>query len=126
MCHTRKNLSLSSPVALQLIGDDEARDVGQAFEQLTEELLRGALIPAALHKDIQHMAFLIDRPPQIMALALDRQKHLIHVLLVAWPGTTATELRSILLPEFAILLADRLIGYDDSAFKQELFDIPEA
>jgi hypothetical protein len=29
-----------------------------------------------LHPDIQHVPVLIDRPPQTVVLALDRQKHL--------------------------------------------------
>jgi hypothetical protein len=81
---------------------------------------------AALHEDIQYVTLLIDRAPQIVLLALDRQKHLIHMPLVAKPRTTATELISILLAKFATPLANRLIGHADATLKQELFDIPEA
>ena len=59
-------------------------------------------------------------------LALDRQKHLIHVPLVARPGTTATELSGILLAEFAAPLTNCLIGHGYATFQQELFDISEA
>ncbi len=38
---TRHDLSLRRTVALQLVGDDHARDVLQTFQQLAEELLRG-------------------------------------------------------------------------------------
>jgi hypothetical protein len=48
MFHPREQLSLSSSVALQLIGDEHPRHVRQALEQLAEELLCGLLIPAAL------------------------------------------------------------------------------
>ena len=44
MCHPRKDLSFGSPVALQFIGGDDARHVGQALERLAEELLRGRLV----------------------------------------------------------------------------------
>ena len=59
-------------------------------------------------------------------LTLDRQKHLIQVPLVTWPGTAATELIGVRLPEFATPFADRLVGYNHPAFQQQLFDIPEA
>src|SRR5262249_22071137 len=80
MFHPWQDLALGGSVALELIGDDHARDVGQSFEQLTEELLRGPLVPATLHHDIQHVAILIHRPPEIMVIALDGKKHLVDVI----------------------------------------------
>ena len=112
MFHPWENLALGGSVALEFIGDDHARYVRQPFEELAEELLRGLLVPAALHQDIQHVPVLIHCPPQIVMLALDRQKHLIHMPLVAGPGTAATELIGILLAKLAAPLADRLIGHD--------------
>jgi hypothetical protein len=50
----------------------------------------------------------------------------IKVPFIAGPGTAATELISILLAELATPFANRLIGHDDSTFKQQLFDIAEA
>src|SRR5215510_2900543 len=74
MFHPWQDLALGGCVALELIGDDHARDVGQPLEQLTEELLRGPLVPATLHHDIQHVAVLIYRPPEIVVFALDGEK----------------------------------------------------
>src|SRR2546426_217702 len=53
MFHSRKNLLLGGSVALEFVGDDHARYVGQSLEKLAEELLGRPLIPAALHQDIQ-------------------------------------------------------------------------
>jgi hypothetical protein len=50
----------------------------------------------------------------------------LEVPFIAGPGTAATELISILLAELAAPFANRLIGHDDSTFKQQLFDIAEA
>jgi hypothetical protein len=72
------------------------------------------------------VAVLIDCPPQTVMLSLDRQIHLIHVLLVTKPRTATTELIGILLPEFASPLMDRLIRHDHATFSQELFDIAQA
>jgi len=50
--------------------------------------------------------------------ALDRQKHFIQVPLIAGAWTSSTELIGILLAELAAPLANRLIGYHYTAFKQ--------
>jgi hypothetical protein len=113
-----KELTLGGSVALEFVGDDHARDVGQAFQQFAEELLRGPLIPPPLHQNIKHLAVLIDRPPEIVALSFDRQKHLVHMPLIAWLRTAAAQLVGILLAELAAPLADSFVRHDDSAFKQ--------
>ena len=45
MFHSWEQLSLSCSIPLQFVGDDDPRYVGQPLEQLTEALVRGALIP---------------------------------------------------------------------------------
>src|SRR5262249_16880532 len=121
-----ENLALGGSVALEFVGNDHARHVGQPSEQLAKEFLRGLLVPTALDQDIQHVAVLIDHPPQIVTFALDGQKHFIEMPFVTRPRTATAQLIGILLAKFATPLADRLIGHDDSAFKQELFDITKA
>src|SRR5262245_34548715 len=66
MFHPRKDLALGRAVALELIGDDHARDVLQPLEQLAEKLLGGFLVPATLHQDVEDGILLIHRAPQIM------------------------------------------------------------
>ena len=126
MFHPGENLALGGSVALEFVGDDHARHVGQALEELAEELLRGLLVPPALHQDIEHVPVLIHRPPQIVTFAFDGQKHLIQVPLVPGPGTSATELIGILLAKLAAPLADGFVGHDDPTFKQQLFHIAKA
>src|SRR5215510_7197232 len=109
MFHPWQDLALGGSVALELIGDDHARDVGQSFEQLTEELLRSPLVPATLHQDIQHIAVLIHRPPEIVVIALDGEKHLVEIPLVTGSRPTATELVGVRLTKLAAPLADGLI-----------------
>ena len=52
MFYAGENLALGGPIALEFVGDDHTGDVGQAFQELAEELLCCLLIPAALHQDI--------------------------------------------------------------------------
>jgi hypothetical protein len=60
-----------------------------------------------------------------MAFALDHQKHLIHLPLVAGPRTSATQLICISLAKLARPLANGLIRHDHATGKQELFTITE-
>jgi hypothetical protein len=53
-------------------------------------LLRRLLVPAALDEHSEPVAVLIDGPPQIMALRVDREKDLIQVLLVTGARTAST------------------------------------
>src|SRR5712692_4521463 len=48
MVHPWENLPLGGTVALEFVGNDHARYVGQSLEKLAEELLGRLLIPAAL------------------------------------------------------------------------------
>src|SRR5712692_5874768 len=59
-------------------------------------------------------------------LALNSEKHFVHVPLVAGPGAATTELVGILLAKLAAPLANGFIGHNHPAFQQQLFDIAEA
>jgi hypothetical protein len=69
---------------------------------------------------------LIDGPPEILPLTLDRQKHLIEMPLVTGPRPSPTQVIRIPLPKLAAPLANRLIGHDYATFQQYFFHIPEA
>jgi hypothetical protein len=73
MFHPWEKLSFCRAVAPQFISHDHSRHVRQPFEELTEEFLRGLLVPPPPHQDIQHVPSLIYCPPQIVMLALFAQ-----------------------------------------------------
>jgi hypothetical protein len=84
------------------------------------------VIPSALHQDIEHVSLLIHRAPQIVAFTIDRQEDLVQVPLITWPGTPATELIRILLPELATPLPDGFVRHNDPTNEQEFFHITMA
>jgi hypothetical protein len=122
----RTELALGGSVALEVVGHEHARHVGQSLEQLAEELLGRFLIPAALHQDIPHGPVLIHRPPEVLTLALNRQKPLLHLPLVPRPRPAATELIGIVLAKFATPLAKGLVSHHHAPFQEEFFHIAEA
>jgi hypothetical protein len=126
MFDARQDLSLRRAIAFELVRDDHARYVRHPLQQLAEKLLRCLLVSTALDENLQDVAILIDRPPQVVPFAADGQKHLIQVPLVARPGPAASELMGIRLSEFPAPLPDRLVGDDDSAGEQQLFNVSVA
>ena len=89
MFNLEKQLALGHAVAPQLIGQDRARDILQAFQQSSKETLCGLGISPRLNEDVEHDTVMIHRTPKIMLDALDPNGHLIKVSFVAGPQTTA-------------------------------------
>ena len=57
--HPWEDLPLGRSIALEFIGDDYSRYVGQPFKKLAKELLRGFLVAPTLHQDIKNVAVLL-------------------------------------------------------------------
>ena len=122
----REHVPLRSPIAFELIRDDDSWDVGLPLEELAEELLGRVLVPPALYKNIEDIALLVHRPPQIVAGASDREEHLVQVPLVAGFGASMPESIGIPLTELAAPFADGFVGHHDPTGEQQLFDIAVA
>src|SRR5215510_1276212 len=84
--HPGQDLPFRRAVALQLVSDDHPWHVLQPLEQLAKKLLRRLLVAATLHQDVEHVIILIHGAPEVMALPIKREKHLIQMPLVAWLG----------------------------------------
>jgi hypothetical protein len=94
-----QDLALGRAVALELIGDNNAWHVLEPFEQLAKELLGGVLIAPALEQDIKDVVVLIDGAPEVMALTINCEKHLIQVPFVAWLRASVPQLVRVVLPK---------------------------
>lgn len=113
-------------VASQLVCNDHSRHILQSFEQSAEELLGRQSVSARLNQHIEHVAVLIDRPPQVMLDAVDTDEHLVEVPPVTGPGPSAAQLVCVCLPELGTPPADRLVTDHDTAFEHEFLDFTEA
>jgi len=76
-----------------------------------------------LHENVEDVVVLVDSAPQVMALPVDRQKHLIQVSFVAWLGASTLQLIRVILPKLQTPLADGFMGDVDAALEQQLLDI---
>ena len=122
----RHNLALGRPVALELVGHEDPGDIAQPLEQFAKEALGRFAITAGLHQDVERVAVLIHRPPEIVVLAVHGEHHLIQMPFVPALRLSATERVGIVLPELERPLTNGFVGDDDAAMGQEVFHIPEA
>jgi hypothetical protein len=91
-----------------------------------KELFRGFHIAPIVHQDIQDSVVLIDGPPQVMAFAVNGQKHFLQISFASVAGSTATQLSGMVLPELLTPLADGFIGHADAAFEHEFLHVAVA
>jgi hypothetical protein len=121
-----EDLPLRRAIAPQFIGHNDSWDILTPFQELAKESLRGLLIASALYQNVQDSPVLIDGPPEIVAPALDREKHLIQMPFVAWLRASTPELMGIGLSKLPAPLPDGFIRDDDATGKQLFFHIAVA
>jgi hypothetical protein len=70
MLHPGQDFALGSTIPFQFIRDDHARHVEQPFEQRgAKNRLAACLLRRLCDPHIEHIAILLDRPPEDMFLA---------------------------------------------------------
>ena len=79
MGNTGDDVPACCPIAGEHIGHQLTWDILQSFQQLAKEACGGVFVPSLLHEDIQDLAILIDRTPQIVARAINRDKHFVEM-----------------------------------------------
>jgi hypothetical protein len=120
------DLLLGRPVGAQLVGDDALGCHALLLEQPVQKSLCGLGVAAGLHDFIQNLAILVDRPPEPMFLARNVDDDLVQMPDVISAGRSAAEPASIVRAELLAPTPDRLVGHDDTALQQHLFDQAQA
>ena len=64
-------------IGSQLVGDDGIRDEALFFQQFAYQFQRRLLVAPRLDQDLEHLAFVVHRPPQILPLPTDRDEDLV-------------------------------------------------
>ena len=95
------------------------------FQQFPKEPYRGATIPARLHQDVEHVAVLVHRAPEILLAAVERDEELVEVPRVALLTAPAPQRPGIVRAERQAPLADGLVADGDPPLSQEILDVAE-
>jgi hypothetical protein len=104
------------PIAPQLVGHQPPRFASLTLPELAKEPLDRTPIATRLHENVDDIAVLIDGPPEILPLTLDRHEELVQMPGVAQATLPAKELPSVLRSELSAPLPNRLVGNDDPTF----------
>src|SRR5260370_35498259 len=99
-----------SAVGAQLVSRHLFRREALLAEQLAHQPDGCALVPSALNQDLEDLALMIDRAPQIHMLAGDANHHLVEGPAVARPRTRASEPAGKPGPEFHNPAPHRVVG----------------
>ncbi|OLD63422.1 MAG: hypothetical protein AUF65_02315 [Chloroflexi bacterium 13_1_20CM_50_12] len=123
--HPRQDFALGRCIALQLRSDDDARDRLSPFEELPEKSFACFFVAPPLYEDVEHVAVLIQRPPELVFVPANREDDLVQMPVVAATRMATTPFIRGGLPEGEAPLPNRFRGQDNPALCQRFFDRPE-
>ena len=83
MFYRRHHGSMSGVIAFECVGHQPSWFTALAFEETAKEAHGRFLVASPLHQDINRVAVLINRTPQILALPLNGDKDFVQI-----PGIT--------------------------------------
>ena len=109
MHHRRKDLTVCSPVRAKFVGHELPRYLTLMFQCFMEEAFSGSPVSALRYQNINDVPILIDRPPQVVAFAPDRNEHFIDVSDVPEPSLFAAQRSSIGRPKLDAPASNRLV-----------------
>jgi hypothetical protein len=124
--HAGHDLLLCRAVGAELVGDQALGLQALLLQQAGEKPLGGLGIAAGLDDVVEHIAILIDRPPQPMLPAGDRYHDLVEMPDVVRPGRLSPKALRIVRAELPRPAPDRFVGDDDAPLEQHLLDQPQA
>src|SRR5260370_24634848 len=112
-----------SAVGAQLVSRHLFRREALLAEQLAHELDGCALIPSALNQDLENLALMIDRAPQIHMLAGDPDDHFVEMPAITWSRTAPPQSPSDRRSEFEHPPANALAGDVEPTLGKQFLNI---
>src|SRR3974377_1232647 len=113
-------------VASQSVSNDPQRLSSLSAQKSAEEPFCGASITPRLHQDVDYVAILVDRPPEILQVAVDSEEDFVQMPVVAELALSSLQFADIIRAELLTPQPNGFIGYEDAAFRQKILDVSEA
>ena len=104
-------------VAAQLVRHQTSWRTASPFQELPAEAFRRVSITPGLHQNVDHIAVLVDGPPEILLMPLKIDEEFVQVPGVAHRPTAAPRRARIRRPERATPLPHRLVGHGDAPLR---------
>ena len=108
------------------IGHDGCGQCALAQQQLPHQSQRRLGVAPGLDQEVEHLAFTVDRPPEIHLFAGDRDEDLIKVPVARRPWPSSPQGAGVNGAEVVDPAANGLIGHGDTALCEQVLDVPEA
>src|SRR3954453_17656215 len=96
------------------------------FSSLRKKRLAALALRRLCTRDVEHVAVLVHGTPEIVLLATDAQKHLIHEPFVARPRPTSLQRVGKQPAEAQAPVTDALVGHNDAAGSEDRLDVTQA
>ena len=117
---------MGDTVAAQLVGHAPHGFLSLTVQQSAEESPRRSPVSTRLDENVDHVAVLIHRAPEILALTVDRHEDFIQEPRISESTLSALQLPSVVGAEFPAPLPNGFVRHDDSSFGKQILNIPEA
>ena len=122
----RHDVVMSDTVAGELVGDETTRRLSLAPQQSPKESACRSPVSTRLDENVDQVAVLIHRAPEILALTVDRHEHLVQEPRISESTLSAFQAPRVVRAELPAPLPNRFVRDDDASFGQQILDIPEA
>jgi hypothetical protein len=113
-------------VTLQLVCGQAKQNLSFALQKLSKEAFRCTTVASRLDEEIDHVAVLIDGPPQILSLTVDRDEDLVPAPCISESTLSSFQTPDIVETKLRAPPANGLIGHDDPSLGDQILDISEA
>ncbi len=113
-------------VGSPLVSDDCPWRETMLFQKFTHQLQRGFLVAFGGYEEVEHLAILVDRAPQIHPATADRDVHLVQVPLrvSSWPSLSKTSRNLRAEPLYPP--TNSLVRNFDAPFSHKFLDVTKA
>jgi hypothetical protein len=126
VCDLRQNRSERCSITLKLVRDDPKWCFALVSQQSLKESLGGTLIPTWLNENVNDIAVLIDRTPEVLLLAVDSHEEFVKVPAIAEASLLLLKTSCIVSAELPTPTSNGFIGDCDASFREKVFHIAEA
>lgn len=112
-------------MAPEPVGDQTLRHYALSFQQFPEEPLGGLPIATRLYQDVEHIAVLVDRSPQVLLSSLNLHEEFVQVPGVPEGTSPVPQSSSVVEAKGLVPVPNRLIRHRDAPFGEQILNIAE-
>ena len=117
---------MGDTITAQLVGHETKRFLSLTLQESPEEAPCGTPVPTGLHEDIDHVAVLVHRPPEILTPTANRHEYFVQKPRVSELPLSSLQPPRVVGAELLAPLPDGLVRHGDAPFGEEVLYVPEA